>query len=136
MAQINGNEVLLTIGGTTISCSTSNTFSVTRETIDITTKCSSNWAEVLAGKMSWETSIDGVYDESKSYNFTEIFTDIVAGSTVTVRFGDGGGLESGKIYWTGNAIITNITQDAPQGDRVTWSATLTGDGALTECTFT
>lgn len=136
MAQINGNEVLITVDGTTISCSLSNDLTVSRDTIDITTKCSSNWQEVMAGRMSWSTSVEGVYDTTKSYNWSEFFTDITDGSEVTVRFGDGGGQESGKAYWTGNAIITNISLSAPQDDRVTFTADLTGDGALSEHTYT
>jgi len=137
MAQINGNNVLLTHNGTTIACSTNNGLTVNKELIDITTKCSSSWAEKLSGRKSWSVDIEGVYDTALSENFDELFADLNGTTASTIRITDGGSpVASGDNSYHGNGFITNLTLAAPMDDRVTWTATFEGHGSLTNAAVT
>lgn len=138
MAALNGNDVYISVDGKTISCSLSDTLTVTQATKDTTTKCtgSGSWTSATPGKKSWEISVEGVYDSSQTYDFDEFFTEIISGTTCAVRFGWKGGYTSGGTYWSGTAIVTSLTQTSPLDDRVTWSATLVGTGALAQHAYT
>jgi predicted secreted protein len=136
MAALNGNEVFISVDGTTVACTLSDTLTVNQAVIDTTTKCASSWATYTNGQKSWSISVEGVYDTTKTYEFGEFFAELISGTTCTVRFGDGGGRESGKVYWYGTAIVTSLTQSAPKDDKVTFSVELTGTGALAEATKT
>ena len=135
MAQVNGNNALLTHNGTTIACSTSNGFGMTKELLDTTTKCSSSWAEFISGKKSWTLDIEGVYDESLAENFEELFTDFDGTAASTIRMTFTGSTPSGTWYG-GTGFITDLSLTAPQDERVTWSATFTGTAALATASIT
>jgi predicted secreted protein len=79
--------------------------------------------------------VEGIYDTSQTYDYDEFFAEIISGTTCVVRFGWKGGYTAGT-YWSGTAIVTSLSQTAPLDDRVTWSATLTGTGALAQHTYT
>ena len=137
MAQINGNNVLLTHNGTTIACSTSNGLSISKELIDITTKCSSSWAENISGRKSWTVDIEGVYDTALSENFDELFADMNGTTASTIRITDGGSpVASPDNSYHGSGFITELSLSAPMDDRVTWTATFVGNGALTNAAIT
>ena len=137
MAQINGNNVLLTHNGATIACSTSNGLSISKELIDITTKCSSSWAENISGRKSWTVDIEGVYDTTLSENFDELFADMNGTTASTIRITDGGSpVTSGDNSYHGSGFITELSLSAPMDDRVSWTATFVGNGALTNASVT
>ena len=137
MAQINGNNVLLTHNGATIACSTSNGLSISKELIDITTKCSSSWAENISGRKSWTIDIEGVYDTSLSENFDELFADMNGTTASTIRITDGSTpVASGDNSYHGSGFITELSLSAPMDDRVSWTATFVGNGALTNASVT
>ena len=137
MAQINGNNVLLTHNGTTIACSTSNGLSISKELIDITTKCSSSWAENISGRKSWTIDIEGVYDTALSENFDELFADMNGTTASTIRITDGGSpVVSADNSYHGSGFITELSLSAPMDDRVIWTATFVGNGALTNAAIT
>lgn len=136
MAALNGNEVFISVDGTTVACTMNDVLTVNQATIDTTTKCASSWATFIAGQKSWEISVEGVYDESKTYEYGEFFAELISGTTCAVRFGDGGGRETAKVYWYGTGIVTSLVQTAPKDDKVTFSVTITGTGALAQATMT
>jgi len=138
MAAINGNTVYISVDGTTVACTLSDTLTVNQATKDTTTKCTAatGWVANICGQKSWEISVEGVFDSAQTYDYEEFFTELISATTCAVRFGAGGGRSTGNLYWYGTAIVTSLTQTAPLDDRVTWSATLTGTGALAQGTKT
>ena len=127
---IDGTDVVLSIAGTPVSAITSNGLEFTMNTRETTNKDSATSATHLATRYTWSVSVEGYIAYDATYNYQEILAAAKAGTAISVTFGT---LETGvNPIWVGNAIITQVSQSNPDGDNVTFSATLLGTGDLTE----
>ena len=114
---------------TAIAGSTENTLTVNGEVIDVTTKDSQGWRDLMAGLASWSISGAGKFDDAAAFGYSDLLALLVAKAPVTIRMSFE---ESGVPYWTGEAIITSLELAAPLEDAVTFSYTFEGTGVLTE----
>jgi len=126
-----GKDILVYDGTDAISHSSSCSLSLNTAMIDIGDKDSGGWAKKLPDIKDWNISVDGMVAYDATHGFEELFDKWVAGTAITVKFSTE---ETGDIYFTGSCYIESITKDAPNGDKVTFSISLTGDGALTKAT--
>jgi TP901-1 family phage major tail protein len=135
MGAKNGTEMLLYIDvsstPTAIAGLTSNDFTVNGETIDVTTKDSNGWKELLAGLNSFGFSADGVFDDAASFGFDDLLTLMKLKQPVNVRISTE---VSGEHYQEGQVIITSLKKTAPMEDKVTFNATFEGSGEPTHST--
>jgi predicted secreted protein len=132
MAAINGDEILLIIGSTTVTGQISGSLNLEQNMIDTTTKDSLKWETSIPGTRNWSIDVECVHDPSGTYSTDEVLAQIIGGNTAaTVKFGETG---SGEEYWTGSAYIDTAPLDAPHNDRVGISFTLKGTGALAKAT--
>ena len=149
MARFNGNELVLAIGDGTVTTpaplkfayAETSTISFSNSLIDVTTKDSSSWEEMISGRKSFTISASGVadFDDVTSATSTEQFSDLaLAGTLVAFTFQrPGTGLTAGKLEgWKGDAFIESFDVDAPSDDKVTYSVSLKGTGELEKVTAT
>ena len=95
-----------------------------KETLDATTKDSSGWRENLPGLKEWSVECDGlIVVDDNAYTILEDAFNEDTPLSVQVA------MPSGQIY-EGEVILTSFPIELPYDDLVTYSATLTGSGAL------
>lgn len=96
------------------------------ETVDVTDKDGLGWMEYLAGLKSWTLDCDGLVRLDDS-GYTYLETAYKDGTTIQVRLIT----PSGATY-TGSALITELSNEAPMDDAFSFSASFQGTGALTK----
>lgn len=129
-----GNSLLIytsTDNGVTwdvIAHSTDHTLEVSSDTLDTNTKDSAGWVEKIASLKSFTLSGEALHTFDATHGYDELFAIWTAGDSVKVKFSTE---ETGDTYWSGSAILTSLSLNAPQDDLRTMSYTLEGTGALT-----
>jgi predicted secreted protein len=126
----NGTLIGIYVGGTLIAKSTSCSLEITQATRNTTTKDSNRWEEALSGSRSWNVSGDFLDAEDAAYRFDDLFA-LLNGTPVTVRMSSE---VSGDKYYTGSAILTTLSREAPMEENVSGAYAFKGTGALTEAT--
>ena len=122
-----------------LGAATSCKLDVSVATLETSSKDSGKWVEKKAGKISWTASsenlcIFGEYRQLYEIMITREPVEIEF-STVANASVDGvpvGGWTSKADGLKGNAIITSISLNAPDGDNATYSVSFEGVGALKE----
>lgn len=122
-----GKDILLKVENQVVAHAKSHTLDISVSTIDTADKDSGGWSDALPGIISWSISMDALvnYGENKS-NFLNMFWGINAAKKVVVVF------ETEGVIFNGEALITSLSQNAPNGEIASWSTTLTGTGQLME----
>lgn len=126
-----GNALLLIVGTATIVAQKSASMSLSRATIDVTSKDSdADYREILVSRKEGSMQIESHYDPAAATGTgaLDMFTSYNAGTKVTVKFGETGA--AGK-YFTASAYITEFNLDGPMDDAASWTATITLDGEVT-----
>lgn len=148
---VHGNNLMLFLDGDALAFATSHTFSMNQQTSEISTKDHGEAAAVLGNGYTWEVTTENLYTTANA----ETIRDAVANRTlVSVVFGsprnysakglasaqaegaDTTGLPTeweapGSGFAMGSGLITSFTVNANAGENATYSATITGSGALT-----
>jgi len=134
MSVKSGSAILIyvTVGSELVPIASSLNASLTinGEPIDVTTKDSNGWRELIAGQKSWSMAGDGKFDpDASNYAFTDLFGLISVGTAVVVRISQE---VSGDTYYEGSALVTSLEVAAPMDDASTFSFTFEGTGELNE----
>lgn len=122
-----GMDILIKLGAQVLGGQRSASVEMSSETIDTTNKTSGAWTSKMTGLKSWTVDCDGVFfvdDEG----YKAAINAFMNGTAVTVELAD----SSKSVGYTGEAIITSISVDAPYEDVMTYSVSFEGNGALTE----
>jgi len=127
--KINGTNLLMYVGGVLISWSTSCSLSVSGPgTIDVSNKDSDNWLEKLKAKgYSWTMSVDGMATFDGTYSIEDLFLLFRNNTTVTIKFSTS---DAADRFFSGSAVATSFSLDAPQEDATTFSCEFEGLGIL------
>ena len=137
MAIFNGTDLVVTLaadGGTEYKLlhATSCSLSVNADTIDISTKDSSGWRDILSGQRSFSISADGLMDFTSTGTTTdpdEIFDLINTRGKADFTFA----LATPAGYkFTGEGYITSLEVSGGVEDAPTYSISLESTGALTK----
>ena len=142
MAKFNGNDLVLAIHNTSgsevkFAHSQSASISFSNSLVDVTTKDSNSWEEMISGRKSFSISTDGLadFDDVASATATEQFSDYaLAGTQVFFTFErPATGLSTGDLEgWSGSAFIESFEISAASDEAVTYSVSLKGTGQLTK----
>ena len=142
MAKFNGNDLVLAIGSsdsneTKFAHAQTASISFSNSLVDVTTKDSNSWDEMISGRKSFTITTDGLadFDDVASATSTEGFSDLaIAGTVVFFEFTrPTGSLTTGdQLGWTGQAYIESFDVSGASDDAVTYSVSLKGTGALTK----
>lgn len=137
MAIFNGTDLILKVspsdGGTEAKLmhSQSVSLSMNVDTIDISTKDSSGFRDLLGGQKSFSLSADGLMDFAGVAGDTEVdelFDQMFARTAVTFTFA----LATPAGYTiTGSGFITSLEISGGTEDAPTYSCSIEGTGALT-----
>lgn len=131
MAAVDGTTLTVLIGADVVVCETSSSFNRTRDMIETTCKASGTSKTYIPGEVDGTIEVESVYDEAGTFTFDQAFTDMEAGTELTVKWGS---VAAGSIFYTGTALISDLSADGPQNDRATWTMTLQLTGAVTSGT--
>jgi len=142
MAIFNGTDLILKVsessGGTEYKLlhSQNVSLSVNADTIDVSTKDSSGWRDLIGGQKSFSLSADGLYDYSPTAGTTtdpsDLVTQMLNRTEVTFTFTYGGSLSAGDTYYTGSGLVTSFEVSGGVEDAPTYSVSIEGTGALTQ----
>lgn len=134
---INAIDVIFSIGGVVVGCSTGSTFTVSRAMDPATCGASEGWAESSPGLKSWSGNVSAelrefeTSEEATNVSAFDVFDLLDEGTLVDVEYGT---KEAGKQRFKGKAFVSGFTYTRPESGVVTWSADLTGSGALGKVT--
>ena len=134
---INGTLFGVYAAGTKVGYATSASISMNHNLRDTSTKESAGWREQMEGQRDWEVSVEGMLlfvDSSggaiSSLTADELYTNYIATrASFALKFSTE---VTADLRWTGTAWMTSLSADAPNEDSTTWSATVSGTGALTQ----
>jgi TP901-1 family phage major tail protein len=137
MAIFNGTDLILKVspssGGTEAKLMHSQnvSLSVNVDTIDISTKDSSGFRDLLGGQKSFSLSADGLMDfagVAADTEVDELFDQMMARTAVTFTFA----LATPAGYTiTGSGFLTSLEISGGTEDAPTYSCTIEGSGTLT-----
>jgi len=100
---------------------------INEDTLDTTNFGSAGWKEFIAGLKEWSGSVEGTWNVATDATGQKALQDaLLGGTTVSVELN-----LDGTHKYTGTAFVKKIGVGVPVGDKVTFSAELTGTGALT-----
>lgn len=129
-----GKSMTLSYNAKVIARCTDFSLEINKEAVDITTLMSAGWKEKLVDLKEWSISFNALVTRGADATYT-VFDELLAGiltndTAVTVVIDDTDG--SGTITLTGSAFLTSLSTSIAVGDKVTYSGTLEGTGALVE----
>jgi len=129
MAVLNGTNLGVYIGGTIIAAAQDVSLSLSAEMIDITTKDSSAWRELLPGLRSGSMSCSGLIDfASANKDAIDLWSAYEDRSLLSLKFDDtGGGAE-----FTASGYITSLELSGGTEDTATFSATFELTGTISQ----
>lgn len=134
MAKINGTKIKILVGGTTLSNVTNCTLTTSRGMIDVTTKDSAAWKEVLPGLKDATLTGEAFVDNTASgYKPQSVYTDLTAGNAVAVIFYN---ITTGEYSYTASGYFTKCDFTAGTEDAEKMSFSVQISGAVTQTATT
>lgn len=140
MATFNGTKLGIYIGDEgdptetweLIAAATDCSLSLSAEVIDVSTKDSGAWRQLLAGMRSASMSTSGLIDYTASNkNLSDLFAAFNSRTRLHLRFSNA---VSGDQRYECYGYLTSLEQSAGMEDTATYSASLEIDGAVTAAT--
>jgi predicted secreted protein len=136
----NGTSLVVLVGNEVVAHSTSCSLSISADLPDSTTKSSGGWADEISGLRSWSLTTDGlttVEPTGANYVVGDL-SSLITGSgraSVLVKFttvSTGSTVIPGDLVWSGQAFLESLDITADMESPVTYSASFTGSGPLTQ----
>lgn len=121
-----GLDILLSVGQTAIGGQRNASIEMSAETIDVSTKTTGDWTAKMAGAKSWTSDCDGIYLAGDA-GYKAALDSFINGTEVDVKIADAGS----TVGFSGKAIITSFSFEAPYEDAMTYELSFEGVGALT-----
>lgn len=123
MAAINGNNILIYLGGTAIAGTKSNEIQTDCDMIEVTNPSSGAWRQYVAGRKEWTVQTSFLVTA-----VTNIRQLLNVGTSYTVVFKDRASTSGASV--TGTAILKTCKISAIRGNLVTGSFAFQGTGTL------
>ena len=127
MAVLNGNDVVVKVGGTTIGCLTGCSISSTQTEIDVTCKDDSGNRAIITSGITANITFNGFFKPDASYGMEDLWDIHLAGTEVSVAFGDATNM---AIY--SQARLVELTWDGPLNAGSTFSGKFACSGTPTK----
>ena len=123
MAAINGNNILIYLGGTAIAGTKSNEIQTDCDMIEVTNPSSGAWRQYVAGRKEWTVQTSFLVTA-----VTNIRQLLNVGTSYTVVFKDRASTSGASV--TGTAILKTCKISAIRGNLVTGSFSFQGTAGL------
>ena len=130
---MDGTNILMSIGGSTVNGTTSQSLETTIDMIETTTKDSEGHKTYKAGEDGGTATVEGKIDADATYSITDLRAAAAAKAEIQCVYGEGVAT-TGKRILTFNALINSLSETAPENDNATWSLGLQITGAIVEST--
>jgi TP901-1 family phage major tail protein len=139
MGIIKGHDLMLFMGGKSIGYATSHTLEITGNSAEISHKDVSNyWQAVVVQNMSWTATTENLYslDTDHGKTLADLFDAMKSLTEVELVFSQKAASPTAPPFsssvpkFSGNALITSLSLNAPDGDNATFSCSFTGNGPL------
>jgi len=133
MAIFNGTELGVYIDDTLVAAATDCSLSLNMETIDITTKDSSGYRELLGGLKSGSISCSGLIDylDASNKDIVDLWTAWENRTSLTLKFSKANE-STGELSFAASGFITSLEQSGGTEDTATYSVTFELTGAITD----
>lgn len=133
MAIFNGTELGVYISDVLIAAATDCSLSLNMETIDITTKDSGGYRELLGGLKSGSISCSGLIDylDASNKDITDLWTAWENRTSLTLKFSKANE-STGELSFSASGFITSLEQSGGTEDTATYSVTFELTGAITD----
>ena len=133
MAIFNGTDLGVYIGTTLIAAATDVSLTLNAETIDITTKDSAAFRELLPGVRSGSISVSGLIDyvDASNKDFIDLYAAWETRAVLSLKFSKAT-LGTGEASFAASAFITSLEQSGGTEDTASYSATFELTGAIDE----
>ena len=132
MAIFNGTELGVYIDDVLIGAATDCSLSLNMETIDITTKDSLGYRELLGGLKSGSISCSGLIDYiDTNKDIADLWTAWENRASLTLKFSKDNEA-TGDLSFSASGFITSLEQSGGTEDTATYSATFELTGAITD----
>ena len=134
MAVVKGNDGVLqassTSGGTYVSIASITSWSLeqTAESIDTTAMGATTYKTFIAGNYSWNGSAECLWNDDDVVQ-EALETNLKASTNYFVKLYPVG--TSSGDYWSGEVVLTGVSQSGALDDTIKYSVTFQGTGALT-----
>ncbi len=131
--KFNGTLLKMSVVGTPnkeIADTRDISLTLTTADINVTTRDSGGWEEILGGVRSFAGKVTGVVDlatVSGKAKYADLVAYGIARSLVNLVFATNA---VGDASYTGSALFTNVGLSAGHEGEVTWTADVKGSGAL------
>ena len=125
---INGTNLLVYVGGTAITHSTSASISFSMETRDASTKDSQGYREILEGQRSFTIEAEAMTALDAAQGFEELFAAWVARTALTIKFAT---TDATDQFYQGTGYCTSLSMDSGVEDSSTFSASFEMTGQVT-----
>lgn len=129
MAVLNGNDVVVKVGGTTIGCLTNCSLASSQTEIDVTCKDDSGNRAILVSGITANITFSGFFKPDASYGMEDLWDIHLAKTEVSVAFGDATNM---TIY--SQAYLSELSWEGPlnAGSTFTGKFSLSGTPTKTE----
>lgn len=136
------NLMLFDASGNSYAYATNHTLSISGESQDVSSKDHGVWKATSVAKINWEITSENLYT---TQDFDTLFAAMIARTPIDIFFGLKSEADDGKTVvdgdytnwtktatgaYTGKAVITSLSVNAPDGENATYSITMTGAGKL------
>ena len=132
MSKPNGTDLVLyvQVSGvwTLVAGSSENSIAVKGAVIDVTSKDSAGWRELIGGERSWSVSGKGLFDSAATYGFKQLMDAFYNRSTLIVRFAF---VTVGTYAYQGSCFLSALDDKGAKEGTVDFNYTLEGTGVLT-----
>lgn len=137
-----GKDLMIFVGGKATALATSHSLSITAETSEAASKDDGAWGAATVTKFSWEGSTEALVSmDADANSFDAMYDAMMTRQPVELVSGqpsnatddglpEGGWTAPTTKYYKGQALITSLQRNDPNGDNSTMSVTFTGVGKL------
>lgn len=148
MGQIlSGTDIMVFLDGKSIAFATNHTLTIGSTSSEVSTKDDAQgiWQHAVVQKLNWSATTENMYSlDGSGAGFEDLFAAMTKRQAVKLKFGlestyankgtvpaTGWSPIASPIY-SGDAYITDLSWNNPNGDNSTFTATFTGTGQLIE----
>jgi predicted secreted protein len=124
---IRGHNVLLYVDDVPIAHATSVDLTINTNMIDITSKDSQGWKEILADVKDWSISHAAMTAYDATYGIDDTLDAQLAGTELTIKMSTD---IEGDIVLSGKVLIDSQSISNPDQDKSTFDFSAMGNGAL------
>ena len=134
MSKINAKHILVYKDGTALGYQSNGTLNISADTIDVATKETGGWGEVLPGTKSWSIDVDGLmsYAGTDTDNGGQTLADAIINDTLlTVSWETD---TTGDVTYSGDVYVSSLQLGGSNNEGATYSGTMDGVGGIVKGT--